>query len=379
MKKIQVLGLSILILSGVSSCKKDTIDNSVSSSFSSTPILPETPYDYSDRTDLLNTNNYLVTLGRVLFYDRNLSANGNISCGTCHKQDKGFADNVQFHRGIAGNTLTRNTLSITGNSNSLFWDGRANSIEELATLPIQNHEEMGMNVNELVKKINALPYYKDLINNAWATNEITVTTLSQSIAAFCKVLAVTPNSLADTLNYTQDEKLGFRVFHSNDGKCFACHDVFTTDRGGYFAISSPANIGLDSLSKDEGIMNLTNNSVDRGKFKIPNLRNVALTGPYMHDGRFKSLEDVVEHYNSGVRMNNNLSPFLYDGAFQFTPVFMFGQVFPEIKTDNVEISNPQPQRLNLSAEKKKALVAFLKKLTDPSLATDSRLSDPFRK
>ena len=380
MKKNQLIGLSLLLFVGVYSCKKESVSTSSSGYYSSTPILPTIPFDYSDRSSFGNTSNDLITLGRVLFYDRNLSANGNMSCGTCHKQDKGFADNVQFHKGIAGNTLSRNTLSITGNSNELFWDGRASSLEELATLPIQNHKEMGMNVNELVKKINGLPYYKDLINKAWLTNEITPSMLSRSLAAFCRVLSAAPNSLADTLTYNTEEKLGFQVFHSSEAKCFACHKAITQDREGYFSISEPANIGLDSLSVDEGIKSITNEESDGGRFKVPNLRNVALTAPYMHDGRFKTLEEVIEHYNSGVVMNKNLSPFLYEGNLTFDKIIMNDQIFVSINQDSsMMTTSNQPQRLHLSEAKKRALVAFLKRLSDHSIASDARLSDPFKK
>jgi cytochrome c peroxidase len=374
-----ILFCGILVLTFVAeSCKKNSATQNSISSFSATPSLPETPYDYSDRlgSDIILGNNEIITLGRVLFYDRNLSASGNISCGTCHKQEKGFADNVQFHSGISGKKLTRNTLSITGNSNALFWDGRASSLQELSVMPIQNHNEMGMNLKELIRKINSLPYYNQLLQNAFGANEIDDVKLKNSLAFFCSVLSAAPISAFDTINFTNQERLGFRLFHSAEAKCSSCHDVTNSTRNGYFNFIDPADIGLDIDPQDEGIASITKRMSDKGKFKIPNLRNVALTAPYMHDGRFNTLEEVVEHYNSGVKPSKNLSDILKDGNRIVQTFTIDGQTFTESVLDSTTVKT---QKLNLTEEKKQALVAFLKKLTDNTITTDYRLSDPFRK
>jgi cytochrome c peroxidase len=365
-----------LVATIVIACKKNNTSETISSQISATPILPEVVYDYSDRTEFSQTPNDAITLGRVLFYDRNLSASGNMSCGNCHKQEKGFADNVQFHSGITGIKLNRNTLSITGNSNALFWDGRSSSLNELALLPIQNHNEMGMNLNELIRKINSLPYYSELIQKAYGTEEMNASLLQQALTSFCSVLSTKPFSFIDTVSFTIQERQGFRIFHSLEGKCFACHDVLNNNRDGYFNFSPPADIGLDVEPTDVGVSSLTRNNADKGKFKIPNLRNVALTAPYMHDGRYKTLEEVVEHYNSGVKPSKNLSIFLKEGAIKPVSFIDNGMKQEDLIIDSTAT---QTQTLNLSEEKKKALVAFLKKLTDNTIATDYRLSDPFRK
>jgi cytochrome c peroxidase len=216
---------------------------------------------------------------------------------------------------------------------------------------------MGMeSPDKLVAKIGAASYYSELFKNAYGTNEVTQAKISDAITQFlCSM--VSANSKFDKgednnfANFNALEKRGHDLFFSNDAKCSQCHTGsnfsapdFPGGEYGSPEIKGTANIGLDIIYKDNGKSN--------GQFRIPSLRNIALTAPYMHDGRFTSLDQVVEHYNSGVQNHRNLDPKLLG-------------------------SNGNPQRLNLSEIDKMALVAFLRTLTDESLITDKKFSDPF--
>jgi cytochrome c peroxidase len=291
-------------------------------------------------------------LGRVLFYDTNLSLNNKISCGSCHHQSKAFADGLKFSEGFEGKMTTRNSMGL-GNLAMMpgghFWDTRADCIKNLALEPVKNHIEMGMeNLTLLTKKLAVIDYYPALFEKAYGTPGITEERIAEGFNGFLRSF-VTMDSKYDEgmrtqfANYTAEEKQGRKIFQDwNGANCASCHGGDNFDDhyqwGG-------GNIGLDAVPVDQGIEN--------GKFKIPSLRNVELTAPYMHDGRFKTLEEVVEHYNSGVKMNKHLHWALQDGN--------------------------GPKKLNLSDSDKKALVAFLKTLTDKSFTTNPKYSDPFQR
>ena len=339
--------------------------------------LPEQPYNYADpelpaffdlmvNTDEDNTpnNNHITdegaTLGRILFYDKKLSANGTISCSSCHVQSAGFSDNTRLSTGFEGGLTGRNSMGLSNaryyENGHFFWDERASSLEEQVLMPIQDATEMGLTLNELETKLAATEYYPLLFEQVYGDDEITSGRISRALAQFVRSIVsyqskydagrVQVNRPEDNFpNFTDQENLGKRVFFSGETNCSRCHtsDLFVGDRA--------RNNGLDAVITDLGLGGVTGNDNDDGKFKTGSLRNIELTGPYMHDGRFETLEEVIEHYNSGVQDSETL--------------------------DNRLTRNGRPVRLNLSNAEKEALVAFLKTLTDNQLITDQKFANPF--
>ncbi|MBS1724776.1 MAG: hypothetical protein JSS66_17680 [Armatimonadetes bacterium] len=305
------------------------------------------------------TNNRIsdsgATLGRVLFYDKRLSRNYTVACGSCHQQSHGFSDPKRFSQGLYGGLTTRHSMGITSSrfypNGRFFWDERAPTLEAQVLQPMQNSVEMDMTLPEVVSRVSSAPYYPVLFQRAFGTPEVNEDRISKALAQFIRSIiayrtkfdsAIDANGVPhfDTV-FTQQEFLGMRLFQPVPGfpviarGCDRCH-VATSQ------ISTQArNNGLD-LSTPDG-----------GRFKAPSLRNVAVRGPYMHDGRFSTLRQVVEFYNSGVQNNPNLDPILRDP------------------------NNGLPRRLNMTNAEMDALVAFLGTLTDNSLLTDPRFSDPF--
>ena len=301
------------------------------------------------------------TLGRVLFYDKRLSTHQTISCSSCHQREHGFSDPRRFSVGFAGGLTGRNSMGLSNarwyQRRHFFWDERANTLEDQVLQPIQNSVEMGMTLQALTNRLAAEPYYTNLFARTFGTPAVTADRISRALAQFVRSIISTrskydagvPNNFA---SFTTEERLGRQIFLGQVGNatCAACHG---TDN----FVPGPAinNNGLEFPYTDLGLGGITGNAGDNGKFKVPSLRNIELTAPYMHDGRFATLEQVVEFYNSGVVDNPNLSPPLRNPPGQ----------------------PPGARRLNLTTAQKAALVAFLKTLTDTSLADDAKFSDPF--
>jgi cytochrome c peroxidase len=305
------------------------------------------------------TTNAGATLGRVLFYDKRLSANNTTSCSTCHLAAHGFSDPNRFSTGFAGGHTDRNSMGLTNARyylrQNFFWDERAATLEEQVLLPIQNSTEMGLSLPELVTKIQAEPYYATLFTNAFGNNTITTDRISKALAQFVRSI-VSGNS-----KYDQGVPLGFSNFTPSESRgrglfgtagCAACHGSDNFVPGNLIF-----NNGLENPYVDKGLGAVTGLTSDEGFFKVPSLRNIELTGPYMHDGRFATLEQVVDFYSTGVVNHPNLSP---------------------------QLRNPggpgagQPRRPNFNAQQKADLVAFMKTLTDTSVTTDTKFQDPFR-
>ena len=330
-------------------------------SFTVNPILAQ------DNTPLNNlTTDVGATLGRVLFYDKRLSTNQTISCASCHQQAHGFSDPRQFSVGFDGGLTGRNSMGLSHarwyQRRNFFWDERAATLEDQVLMPIQNSVEMGMTLESLTNRLASEPYYTNLFATTFGTPGITTNRISRALAQFVRSI-VSVQSKYDIgvsngfSNFTPQENLGRQIFLGQVGApratCVACHG---TDN----FVPGPAlnNNGLEFPFVDQGVGAITGNTNDLGKFKVPSLRNISLTGPYMHDGRFTNLEQVVEFYNSGVVDNPNLSPPL---RLPPPPGQAVGPVL----------------RLNLTQQQKDALVAFLRTLTDPNLATNEKYSDPF--
>ncbi|MEO1021722.1 MAG: cytochrome c peroxidase [Bacteroidota bacterium] len=300
------------------------------------------------------------TLGRVLFYDTQLSANNTLSCASCHKQNEGFSDQITLSVGFEGGETGRNSMGLSNaryyESGHFFWDERAESLEEQVLLPIQDPVEMGLSLEELVARVSNQSYYPVLFTQAFGDDEITTDRISRALSQFVRsivsyqskydegrALVNRPND--DFPNFTELENLGKRLFFSPETQCSNCHvgDVFVGDRA--------RNNGLDAMLTDFGVGGVSGNNNDNGEFKTGSMRNIEHTAPYMHDGRFATLEEVVEHYNSGVQNSPDL--------------------------DNRLRVNGQPRQLNLTEQEKEALVLFMKTLTDIGLSSDPKYSNPF--
>jgi cytochrome c peroxidase len=300
-------------------------------------------------------------LGRVLFYDKRLSTNQTVSCSSCHQREHGFSDPRQFSVGFDGGLTGRNSMGLSNarwyQRKHFFWDERADTLEDQVLMPIQNSVEMGMTLQALTNRLGAEAYYTNLFARTYGTTNVTSERISKALAQFVRSIVSTRSKYDigvtnNFANFTAEENLGRQIFLGQVGNatCAACH-------GSDNFVPGPAinNNGLEFPIVDKGLGAITGLSTDDGKFKVPSLRNIELTAPYMHDGRFATLEQVVEFYNSGVVDNPNLSPPMRNPPNQGGGV----------------------KRLNLTTAQKAALVAFLKTLTDTSLAADEKYSDPF--
>jgi cytochrome c peroxidase len=329
------------------------------------PVLPERPYEYAaltrsttarpagrgldrflDNTPASNpVTDAGATLGRVLFYDRRLSANGRVACASCHVQALGFSDTARLSRGFAGGLTRRHAMGLTNAryyaSGRFFWDERAGTLEAQVLAPVQDAVEMGMTLPALEAKLAATPFYPPLFRAAFGTPEVTSDRVARALAQFVRSLVSTDSRFdrgplaADGM--TAEEREGLRLFDGFAG-CARCHVPNS------MAGDGAHNTGLDAAITDSG--------AGRGRFKVPSLRNVAVRPPYMHDGRFATLEAVVEHYDNGVRATPDLDRRLRgpDGA---------------------------PRTLGLTDAQKAALVAYLRALTDSTFLRDPRFADPF--
>lgn len=340
--------------------------------------LPVTPFNYSPslpphyltpqalNQDNTPPNNAVTdagaTLGRVLFYDKRLSTNGAVSCASCHQPQHGFSDPRKFSAGFAGGLTGRNSMGLSNaryyQRGRFFWDERAATLEDQVLQPIQNAVEMGMTLPALVTRLSAEPFYTNLFALTFGTTQVTTNRISRALAQFVRSMVSTQSKYdqgvpVNFTNFTAQELLGRQIFLGQVGNatCAACHGPDT------FSAPNIFNNGLEFPYVDLGVGGVTGLPQDNGLFKTPSLRNIELTAPYMHDGRFATLEEVVEFYNSGVVMNPNLPPPLRAPPAPGQP--------------------PAPRRLNLTNNQKAALVAFLKTMTDTNLTGAARFSDPF--
>ena len=276
-------------------------------------------------------------LGKKLFSEKILSKDSSVSCASCHIPKFAFADTVAFSVGIAGKLTKRNTPSVLNMKNRpyYFWDGRASSLEEQSLMPVQNPDEMGLPIDEAVKRLNQSREYKLLFQKIFGQKP-TAKNLASAFSAFEKTLETVDSKFDDwsnnLKNLTASEERGRELFVGDKAKCFDCHRMedFTTDEF--------KNIGLYNGKElnDAGLFNITNKESDKGKFKTPGLRNIAVTAPYMHNGMFKTLEEVVEYYNNPQKFVDN----------------------------SINIDDALKTSLGLTEKEKKDLVAFLKTLTD---------------
>lgn len=316
-------------------------------------------------------NNEEAKLGRFLFYEKALSVNDAVSCGSCHKQQFAFADNGQFSQGFNQQTTTRNSPPVqniqqisdffpTGQIISLFWDGRREGLNEMVLDPVMNHVEMGMRSEEdLVDRISTISYYKPLFQNAYGSEEVSIAKIRAAVTAFVGSMQSRKSKFNAVEfgfgmeSYSNLESQGRELFF-NKYDCESCHRIQVP--AGYDQTADDSqkfvNIGLDETSQDQGRADVTGNPADAGRFKIPNLNNITLTAPYMHDGRFATLDEVLDHYSNSIANNPNLDVRLKD-----------------------EQGNPMV--MEITPEEKIAMKAFLFTLQDNDFITDPKFSDPF--
>lgn len=289
-----------------------------------------------------------IALGKQLFYDPILSANNSMSCASCHIQQNAFVDTGKLSIGIDGIAGTRNAMPLFNlvYAKNFFWDGGATSIENQVIGPIINPVEMHSVLKDVIAKLNAVEDYKVKFKKVFGKNVITTAMLMKAIAQFEKTI-LSGNSKYDLYKVgkatlTSHEINGLNLFiDEKKGDCTHCHTLGST-----FTDFAFKNNGLDSIPKDSGRYRIPPFLVSNiGKFKTPTLRNIELTAPYMHDGRFKTLTECVEHYNSGFKNSPNL---------------------------DINIANKTKGRM--TTQEVADIVAFLKTLTDMSLATNKNFA-----
>jgi cytochrome c peroxidase len=302
-----------------------------------------------------------VKLGRMLFYEKMLSRTNSLACANCHLQEFAFNDTARFSLGVDNLPGKRNAMSVFNmawNSNDFFWDGRAHLLRHQSLKPIQDNLEMDETLVNVVSKLQASPIYPAQFEKAFGTCQIDTLLISKALEQFMNSIVSNGSKyddyLAGTYILTAQEERGRYLFFTeyNPGfpsasgaDCQHCHG------GDNFENDKYMNNGIDDNSTvtDSGRQKVTGLAQDKACFKVPSLRNIALTAPYMHDGRFQTLEQVLDHYNL-VKTSTTLDP-----SFQ----------------------QQLPNGLLLSASDKQALVAFLKMLTDPKLIANPEYKSPF--
>jgi len=284
-----------------------------------------------------------VALGKKLFFDKKLSGDNTLACAGCHFPEFSFVDTARFSIGIDFLRGTRNAMpifNIAWNTNDkYFWDGRANGVEEQVLVPVTDPVEMHDTWSNVVSKLQADANYPAMFKAAFGTSTIDSILTTKAIAQYERTL-VSGNAKFDkyilhTVTLTPQELTGFQLFMSEaKGDCFHCHGDATNP---LWTDNDFHNNGLDSVFTDNGLGDVTGNPADIGKFKTPSLRNLKYTAPYMHDGRFKTLEEVLDHYSHGLQNSATIDPLM-----------------KKISSGGV----------NLNILEKQAIIAFLNTLND---------------
>ena len=304
-----------------------------------------------------------VKLGRMLFYETMLSSDNSMSCASCHRQEHAFSDTARFSIGVEGLPGGRQAMAVFNmawNTNEFFWDGRAHLLRDQSLMPIQDPLEMNESLDNVVAKLSDSQMYREQFMRAFGSEDITAERMSLAMEQFMNSITSTESKydrfLRGEATLTAQEERGrflfFKEFNpffpdSSGADCQHCHGGWNFENDQYM------NNGLDFEADftDYGREDATEDPNDRAKFKVTSLRNVEVTPPYMHDGRFNTLKEVVSHYNEGVKNSSTI-----EGALM--------QVIAH-------------NGLGLTDQDEDALVAFLKTLTDEVMLTDDKYSDPF--
>ena len=303
-----------------------------------------------------------VALGKMLFFEKMLSKDGTQSCGSCHRQMDGFSDSLRFSIGVEGLPGGRQAMPIFNmgwHRNEFFWDGRADLLRDQSLLPIQDPLEMNETLENVLTKLSAEQMYKDQFVRAFGSREITAEKMSLAMEQFMLSIVSHDSKYDDFLkgdaSLSASEERGRMLFETeynqffpdlSGADCAHCHGGINLENDQYM------NNGLDTEATmdDIGRQTVTQDIRDMGRFKVPSLRNIAVTAPYMHDGRFATLEEVVDHYDHGIRKSPSLDPALL---------------------------NTTETGLMLTAQDKEDLVNFLKTLTDETFRNNPEYHSPF--
>lgn len=360
MSNIKYLAILIIGILIINACNKEE-DTKVE--IDETPYLLE--YGALPSPDLPADNPLTVQgveLGRMLFYETMLSKDGSQACADCHRQPDGFSDTTQFSIGVENLPGKRQAMPIFNmawHSNEFFWDGRAHLLRDQSLKPIQDPLEMNETLDNVVAKLSNTKTYRDQFTRAFGSDEITPVKMSLAMEQFMMSIVSYDSKydryLAGVVELTESEERGRLLYETeynpffpdmSGADCVHCHG------GANFENDRYMNNGLDTdaTMEDMGRENATENPNDRGKFKVPSLRNIAVTPPYMHDGRFETLEEVIDHYNAGIQ---------------------------ESSTVDLAILNTKDSGLFLTDQDKKDLVNFLKTLTDETFLNNEAYKTPF--
>jgi cytochrome c peroxidase len=339
-----------------------------------------TPYDLDIPSNLppmdIPADNPLtvegVALGRYLFYDKRLSGDNGMSCGSCHSPSLSFTDGKAVPKGIDSIPGPRSTMPLIneGYNHYYFWDGRAATLEDQILQPVRNIIEMHETWPNAMSELQADPAYPTLFQRAFGTDQIDSLLVAKAIAQFVRTL-ISGNSPFDKFQrgegiISPDAQVGYALFQQEGGApgqtipvagstpvigqggadCFHCH----APAAGLFTDEQFHNNAIDTVFYDPGRFGVTNDPDDLGKFKTPTLRNIMVTAPYMHDGRFATIDQVLDHYEDGGYASPTVDPFM-----KFTSPDM---------------------NLGLTPQKRQQVIAFLNSLTDEEFLTNPAFTDP---
>ena len=342
-----------LLLSIFLACSKDKVG------YNPTPYVLEIPSHFPAMS--IPADNPMteegVYLGRMLFYEKALSLDYSISCGTCHAPANSFADNQAVSQGVNGTMGTRNAMALInlGWQQFFFWDGRAATLEEQILQPVPNPVEMHLSWKNAITRLKANQEYRNQFYKAFGVVDFDSIHVAKALAQFLRTMISgeakydvmykyansIPLTAAETAiknTVTPEEWAGFDLFKDlNGADCFHCHN------GTLMQVQKFSNNGLDASFTDLGRGEITGSALDNGKFKVPTLRNIVFSAPYMHDGRFNTLDEVIDHYSTGVVNSSTIDPLMEFAA---------------------------QGGVNLSTEQKQYLKAFLLTLTDSNFVTN---------
>ena len=320
MKNAWIYSFLIFIL--ISCSSEEAVEPGVDNGYTPVQIELEIPQLFKDKLLAPNipTNNPQtqegIQLGKKLFFDPILSSDKTISCSTCHDPQKAFTDNLQFSKGVNDGIGTRNSMplfNLAWNFDDRFtWDGKQLSIERQAFEPVTNHVEMNNDWKEVANRLKNHTDYPELFKKAFGDTPIDSNLVVKALAQFERTL-ISGNSKFDKFlrgetTLTSEEQNGFDVFmDENRGDCFHCHG---SNNNPLWTDNKFHNNGLDATFTDLGLGAVTGDANDNGKFKTPSLRNLAFTAPYMHDGRFATIEEVINHYSEGLKNSSTIDPLM---------------------------------------------------------------------
>lgn len=318
-------------------------------------------FDYSENDLNEEFDDNVAALGRVLFYDKSLSLNERVSCASCHKQEFAFSDNVSKSEGfLNGSTITNtpNLINVKFND-TFFWDSRTDSFGEAVTMPIFDHNEMGLSKDELINRIRNLDYYKPLFEDAFGSVDVELSKIELALTEFVgSIISIDSkfDQIAGSLDLWDTEELNGALNFL--AACNNCHQILPGVGGEVGESSSSSSMGpymgsgdnppgrfQDTTDRlvDIGLPNVT---ISHQRVRIPSLRNITSTAPYMHDGRFATLEEVLDHYSEDVEDRNSVDQRIH-------------------------------RNLKLDDSQKASIIRFLELLSDDKIETDVKHSDPF--